>query len=336
MSKFIGRAPTREDCWRAVILFGNNVASYKFALGTALLELATGDQELIRLEDLAEPYARHLCEHLRSVDKQGTFARSKFLDACRAHGRGELDADGLRRATVRLGFQNVIDAFHVVSKAEVPTRFFLDERPSAGGIRLTDHMRELAAASHSSNLPLEVDARWRLVETAWQLNLPRRAIEVSADPSVGELFVQTDRNSRRSISGVRQSLNGYQRGRCFYCAAPLLALDSDVDHFIPHRLKPHMPGINLDGVWNLVLACCRCNRGVAGKSDRVPALKYLERLHTRSEWLIESHHPLRETLLLQTGTNSRSRRTYLQQRWNEARSLLIHTWAPMEEMEASW
>ncbi len=53
----------------------------------------------------------------------------------------------------------------------------------------------------------------------------------------------------------------------------------DVDHFFPHTLQPLFPDINLDGVWNLVLVCSACNRGEGGKFARVPATKYLTRLH---------------------------------------------------------
>jgi hypothetical protein len=37
--QFLEVQPSVENCWRALILFGLNVASYKFALGKALLEL---------------------------------------------------------------------------------------------------------------------------------------------------------------------------------------------------------------------------------------------------------------------------------------------------------
>ena len=46
--------PTLENHWRAVILFGRNVASYKFALGQSLLELAPHGKEVVTLEDLAD------------------------------------------------------------------------------------------------------------------------------------------------------------------------------------------------------------------------------------------------------------------------------------------
>jgi hypothetical protein len=68
-----------------------------------------------------------------------------------------------------LGFNNVIDAFHVVNRGEIPVRFFSDERKNGGGIRLTDELFRLRERLQFGNLPQEVEARWRLVETAWQL-----------------------------------------------------------------------------------------------------------------------------------------------------------------------
>ena len=51
---FLDVEPSLANQWRAVILFGRNSASYKFALSEALLELSpTGD--LVRLEELALP-----------------------------------------------------------------------------------------------------------------------------------------------------------------------------------------------------------------------------------------------------------------------------------------
>lgn len=40
ITTFQEEKPSLESYWRSVILFGNNVASYKFALAKALLELA--------------------------------------------------------------------------------------------------------------------------------------------------------------------------------------------------------------------------------------------------------------------------------------------------------
>ena len=55
MSNFEDPSLTLEDQWRAIILFGRNAASYKFALGRALLQLGKAPDELIRLDELAVP-----------------------------------------------------------------------------------------------------------------------------------------------------------------------------------------------------------------------------------------------------------------------------------------
>lgn len=56
MQEFLERQRTPENYWRAVILFGQNVASCKFALAKSLIDLSERGQDLIKLEDLAEPF----------------------------------------------------------------------------------------------------------------------------------------------------------------------------------------------------------------------------------------------------------------------------------------
>ena len=126
LEDFAGVGHGIQEHWRSIVLFGRNVASYKFALAKSLLELADPQRELVTLEELSVPFARHVCEHLGRVDRQGTFARSRFLDACRFFNAGRIGEDEVRAATVLRGFVNVIDAFHVVGDGEVATRFFVD------------------------------------------------------------------------------------------------------------------------------------------------------------------------------------------------------------------
>jgi hypothetical protein len=49
MATFLDRDITLENYWRAVILFGQNVASYKFALAKSLIELSSPGQTSITL-----------------------------------------------------------------------------------------------------------------------------------------------------------------------------------------------------------------------------------------------------------------------------------------------
>jgi 5-methylcytosine-specific restriction endonuclease McrA len=332
--------PTREDYWRSVILFGRNVASYKFALAKSLLELATNEPNFIRLNELAVPFSRHVAEHLARVDKQATSSSSRFLEACRQFNAGGFGQDALVQKTVSLGFQNVIDAFHVVNREAIPVRFFLDERKQRGGIVITDDFLKLKETFQFANLPLEIEARWRLVETAWDLSLHPALLSVRYDRDASAFYVWNLKRERIDVTSSRDALDGYQKGKCFYClreisivpTSPKLA---DVDHFFPHTLLVRGDiDQNLDGVWNLVLACQECNRGQKGKATRIPKIRYLERLHQRNNYLIESHHPLRDTLISQTGATEFSRQQFLQQQYVAAKSLLIHEWAPVDELEA--
>ena len=162
--------------------------------------------------------------------------------------------------------------------------------------------------------------------------MTRNAVYVSFDPDDEQLFASPREHRRKSITSCRSALNGYQRGKCFYCDAALIldgpALSTDVDHFFPHVLKRVGIGHPLDGVWNLVLACTACNRGDKGKFARLPTTRLLTKLAVRNEYLISSHHPLRETLMHQTGAYESTRRDFLQTTYQAALKVLIHNWEP--------
>ena len=209
-----------------------------------------------------------------------------------------------------------------MNTSDVPERFFLDERQQSKAIRVTDALYTLFNDQDSQSLLEETEARWRLVETAWELNLSRNLIGVDYDHNSGRLVTRSG-NKRIDITSSRDALNGYQRGKCLYCF-DAISLEpgseslADVDHFFPHRLKLTNEFKNLDGVWNLALSCQSCNRGEAGKFDRLPSTTLLKRLHKRNEYLITSHHPLRETLIRQTGANPQQRSQFLQDCYHRA------------------
>ena len=328
---FIPGNPSVEDCWRGVVLYGRNTASYKFALATALLQLKPESGQLIKLEDLAPRFARSVAEHLLVAPKQITTRNGKFIQACETFNKNH-DLGSLVDATVAHGFVNVIDAFHIVGAAPVHHRFYTDERKSHRGIRITDEFSQILAGTQTDNLSEEVNARWRLVETAWNLGVSANLLAVQHDPELGELFALDAGQRRRSVTSSRSALNGYQKGQCFYCHAELQLVgerwNADVDHFFPHRLKQAHLGVNLDGVWNLVLACPDCNRGPQGKFDRIPAIHLLERLHQRNEYLIGSHHPLRETLMNQTGMQPAQRVHFLAGLYRRVQLSPGLAWAP--------
>ena len=337
MPSFLSTQPTAENYWRAIVLLGRNVATYKLALAKCLLELSATGKTFVTMEELALPYTRHLTEHLKHSDKQITSRSSKFLDVCRKFNQGQASQTALVDAAVKLGFNNVIDAFHVVNNGPIPQQFFVDDRNSRNGITLTDTLLTLASTTQAANFPLEVEARWRLVETAWALEVPTHLLAVQYDSALEALFVEIP-SARIGITGCRGALNGYQKGRCFYCFREIVVdrgaeSNVDVDHFFPLVLSrfSEFAQVNLNGVWNLVLACEDCNRGVGGKFTQLPTLRYLERLHSRNQFYIESAHPLRETLMNQTGQKESDRRTFLNQVDTDASARLLHRWESPSE-----
>lgn len=186
--------------------------------------------------------------------------------------------------------------------------------------------RTLGQQAAPADLEGETEARWRLVETAWELGVADTLIEYDAE---AEQLIARPRNRRVAVTSSRAALNGYQKGHCFYCFAPISIsagpLAADVDHVFPWSLR-HLLNGNVNGVWNLVLACRDCNRGSSGKHDCVPALNLVERLHRRNEFLITSRHPLRETLVAQTGAGAAARVAFLQRNHTAALTGRIIQW----------
>jgi hypothetical protein len=331
--------PSLESQWRAVILFGKNSATYKFAFAKSLLEIVNEQKTRISLKDLAVPFSKNIINHLKENDKQGNATSSKFLNTCRQYINGELEEGELIVQTEKLGFINVVDAFQNVNGSVIPNPFY--EKNYSGAkkeIVITDSLLRLKESFHYQNFEQETEARWRLVETAWNLQLIPNLLEVQYDDDRELFFLESDFMRRRDITSVRDSLNGYQKGKCFYSFQDISVRSKsenlcEVDHFLPHLNKAFHKPANINGVWNLVLADKDVNRE---KLARVPALQYLERLFRRNEFFIESKHPLAETIINQTGLTQLARRKFLQDHYNIALEKSIHTWQPKVELPATF
>ncbi|TPE43623.1 HNH endonuclease domain-containing protein [Pontibacter mangrovi] len=339
MVKFQVNDPSLESQWRAIILFGKNSATYKFAFAKALLELVEKEKTAITLSDLAEPFSRHVVEHLRQNDKQGNSTSSKFLDTCRSFINSQITKEELIIQTEKLGFVNVVDAFQVVNRDIVPNPFYQKNYTNGKKeIIITDNLLRLKESFHFQNFGQEAEARWCLVETAWNLNINPNLLEVQFDEDKSLFFLENSLMRRVDITSVRDSLNGYQKGKCFYSFQDIsvnsLSPDlCEVDHFLPHVNKPYHLPANINGVWNLVLA----DKDVNGKKlARIPEIKYLQRLYNRNEFFIESKHPLSETIVNQTGDTPEKRKRFLEYHYNIALQNSIHTWRPEIELPSTF
>ena len=337
MTNFQVNDPSIESQWRAIILFGKNSATYKFAFAKSLLELANKETTRISLKDLADPFSRNIINHLKENDKQGNSKSSTFLNGCRSYLTDELGYQELLKLTEKEGFKNVVDAFQNVNGGKIPKPFYhKDYVGRKKEIVITDDLLKLKENFHFQNFEQEVEARWNLVETAWNLNINPNLLEVKYDEENTLFFIESDIMKRKDITSVKDALNGYQKGKCFY-SFQNISINSnsqnicDVDHFLPHTNKiiHSRNGANVDGVWNLVLADSSINRQ---KSSKVPEKYFLNRLYNRNEFYISSKHPLAETIVNQTGLTKDKRKIFLEKHYNLAIENSIQTWKPNIEL----
>ena len=112
------------------------------------------------------------------------------------------------------------------------------------GIRLTDELRTLAEVIH----PNDSDAaKPRLGGVSWKQpgNLGVNSSLIAFDQESKDFYVKW-RDGRIVVTSARSALNGYQKGHCFYCFAPISTDGgndgADVDHFFPWSLQAS-PGV---------------------------------------------------------------------------------------------
>ncbi len=333
----------KDNYWRSIILYGANVATYKFALGKALLDLKSQNRTVLTLDEIAVPFAKNICEHSKSGKAQCTNKVSSFLDATAAFNNGLISYDQLINETKKNGFKYVLDAFHVIPrKGSVSERFYdIDGTGMKRKLILTDNTFKIYQSEQFENLKNEVEARWSMVEDTWTYGTGSIESPVLYDIDTDKLFVEERTTYRRNLTYAKHAFIGYQKGKCFYCFKSIMSGDEiscDVDHFLPFalRYKEDMLKFDLNGVWNLVLACADCNKGKGGKSGSVPDKVFLERLKIRNNYLIASNHPLSNTIINQTGGNDQIRNSILERLHSNAYTHQKKYWKPLFQHDFSF
>ena len=298
--------PTALSSWRLAVLMGVNTRTYKFALGAALLQAAAEGRDALTLEELAAPYAMSLARRA-SAHPQAPTATSTgtgdFLAVVADESRESLDAGRPTERLVAAAARNmpgiVMQKFHNLRDADANrvghTCYELRGRGSGRRVVLTPDLR--AVAHSAAALGSELDARWSVVECSFDAGIGRSLVRdgVAVSPDATELRSHV---RRAPVAPARYALSGFQHGRCFYCGTVLPSLDEGVhvDHVYPYSTMRRLgawAGPDLNGIWNLVVACAPCN---LRKSARTPTSDEIERLVARNEAVISSPHPLRRTL----------------------------------------
>lgn len=341
-NKFITNDESLETQFRSIYLLGANTTTYKFSLAQSLLSYQNSHQSFISLDDLTPKFASYLLEHVKTKKRQTNGSGSgKLLNAMMLYDKGQIAEEQMLNIVRVEGFKYVLDAFHRLPNKEQATPFFHKGlKGKQQGIILTDELFLLFKSHDINNLDEEIEGRWNLVESAWS---EENEITIQYDIETEKLFYlkPVSNNSfmhshlRTDLTSVRKPLNGYQKGKCFYCHCPISIKSNqkntcDVDHLIPMSIQYSSTyDLQLNEAWNLVLACKACNRWESGgKAGNMPIYKFIESLYKRNEYFIESAHPLKENIIRRTGKTANQRKDFLQKRFDYACTIRKASWQP--------
>ena len=262
---------------------GQFVATYKFALLIALIEVAiergddSGGPLDVKLEWLAEKFielywghAREFCGTVLHQNKGANIAVINHIRVLQASTMVVAEARRLPqwRTTVRAVARiiRVMPLFRLqLLRGDQHIPFLYEEVVTDGAIRLNQ-----GVAYCLRKFSTLVGA---LARNAWLREVrdnPRNAYAVGATQSLETFLFGSE---RVPLARLRSVLLPEQEGRCFYCGGRLTDA-MHVDHFVPWALYPSNLG------HNLVLADASCN---ADKSDLLADLSHLHSWNARNE-----------------------------------------------------
>jgi len=294
---------------RTILLFGNNVSTYKFALCSALMK--QNEKNEIKFFDLRDDFLNELYKHYISCPHQwtaGTNSVTNAFDEYKLDG----DWDKLTGVAEKNIYNNVFDAFHNVGGATISSQFRLFEHDKKSKkLVFTDQINQLLVSSSLKTIiQNENQSRWLLVEEAWKNKLSPNLLEYDN----GEFVSINKFNERVNLRSAVNVLLPYQHGNCFYCNKKINVCSNkeehdfpDVDHLLPFKFLSafDIHPLSPNGIWNLVIACQECNRGCNGKFDKPPKKLFFDKLLNRNLLFIEEHrHSLKNSILLSLSANS--------------------------------
>ena len=291
--------PNSKDFWRAIILYGSNMSTYKMGLGHLLINYANKNLEKIPLRDLSEDFMSLYADKVKNnkpqsrrkivngVEKGLTYVEQESQKMQEGKNKEKAVDSVLKNSLEKM----VLQKFHTLFKRQIPEPFY---RLTDTHMILQNNLLELFSDKENQVLDSEVMSRWDLLEFGFENITGEESIEIDED-----LEFVLKKKKRTQISRLRPVLNGYQEGVCFFCERKFEINDSiHVDHLIPRD------AVNHDQIWNLVLSCEDCN---LWKSNHLPQKHFVQKLIDRNEFVLKSDLPLKEELRKVLGTVDKQR-----------------------------
>ncbi len=319
IKEFLESEQSALNTVRTLLLFGRNSATYKFALCNALMK-AKPSSELVA-SDLTEDFINEFISHYKNNPHQfnnGSTSLTKSIDQYLSSSKSHSDWSDLIDKAEKVIYLNVIDRFQNVGGGEIEKNYMLYEPLGTNNDKasrkliLTDNILQILENDVLKKKVLdESHSRWQVVEEAWRAGVNPNTLEYDKQ---NEIFYSNCRNQRIGLRSAVDVLSPYQKGKCFYCGRQLDKEGGsqspsfpDVDHVFPLEMLVKLNIINPNGIWNLVIACMKCNRGADGKFMTPPCIEYFEKLLKRNVLFVEEHnHSLRNSILLSLNARNKA------------------------------
>lgn len=307
MSSHDDFSPT--DYWKALILYGLNQATYKIALGKALLSLSAQGYNRVPWDVLAMEFFELYRGRLDVNDplpQQATPGRQTTMERIVAGFQLRKDIDTAVGAVQADAFDDVIPRFHNLAGLEsIQGKFYRFEFGRT--LELTDELH-MVREQQADALHAELDARWGLLEGAFLI----AAGDQRLANDVRTIYL-SGAHKRKTLTGNIRFLQGYQGNACFYCGLEMRHEDIDVDHVLPRQVLQH------DEIWNLVLAHRACN---LRKLDNLVGEHFMLKLISRNENIMGSNHPWKKRISDMLGASPVARARKLRWHYENVKTVL--------------
>jgi len=298
-----------EDYWKALILYGLNQATYKIALGKTLLSLSRDGYTSVPWQVLSKEFFEQYLHRLKEdpMPQQSIPARrTRMEQIVNAYNAEKLSLDKAIDDVGATAFGDVIHRFHNLNNNQAFQNIFY-EFEFGKELVLTDDLHKIAE-SKRSELELELNARWSLLEGAFSIKQENFVLANDL-----RLTYIEKGYTRKSLTDNIPFLQGYQGNVCFYCGEYMEPSDIHVDHVLPRQVIKH------DEIWNLVLSHSFCNEQ---KSDKLVGNHFIIKLIARNENIIGSNHPWKKKIMEILGNTSSERNSTLRSHYDKVRLIL--------------
>ena len=283
------------DYWKAITLYGLNVATYKPALASCLLKFADKKENTILWEDLSQAFLSEYISRLEGnpMPQQTNSGRMTKLERLiQQLNIGNITFSQACESVAHEGFTDVVPRFHNIGSDTNFAQNYFYEFDFGKKLIIKDSLLEIVADNYSELLE-ETETRWSLLEGAFAIN--HKDFNFALANDIREIYLK-DGYERKPLTKNIPFLSGYQGNVCFYCGEKLT--DIDVDHVLPRQVIQH------DEAWNLVLSHRHCNQL---KSDLLVGNHFIEKLIQRNENIMGSNHPWKAKIQSQLGNTPKKR-----------------------------